>query len=262
VRWASARAGIQLLRGVLPSPRATPVTFGYLLVLLASTVLLRVLGRDTAHVLLAASSTDVAHLGRRPLLVLVGSALWLPDLRWASAAVAFTLALAPVERSIGGRWMLAVFASGHLLATLATELPVAWAIHQGWLAGDAAHRIDVGVSYGSAAVLSALAGLLTASSRRAVLLVAAVMVIVPLLTRPGLTPAGHAAALAIGFLWWPWLARTGRLGSVRPAQALGLLPAGLGGRLPDGRVPGGRVPCGREPGSREPGSDRGPIAAR
>src|SRR5690242_12631286 len=69
--------------GSLIAPVATaPYTCSYVLLLLVTTVLLRHVRPGTARTLLAGSSTDVAHLARDPLEVLVASGLWLPGNSW------------------------------------------------------------------------------------------------------------------------------------------------------------------------------------
>lgn len=208
----------RLVRGaveLLPSPSRTPMTFGYLAVLLGTTGVLHAVGPDIAERVLAASSTDVAHLADAPLRVLGASALWLPSGHWLPYALSFTAVLAPLERAIGGRWTLAVFASGHVLATLATELPVAWAVHAQLLPGSAAHRLDVGVSYGFFASLGAALALLTPRLRALGLAGAAAYALVPFLARPDLTSTGHVLSLLVGLAWWPWLSGRGVAGSLR-----------------------------------------------
>jgi hypothetical protein len=107
-------------------------TVAYLGVLLWTTVLQRHLSAAQARSLLAASSTDVWHLTHRPLLVLIESALWLPGARWWPYAILFLLFMVPLERSVGIRRLFLIFVSGHVLATLLTELPLAVGIALGW----------------------------------------------------------------------------------------------------------------------------------
>lgn len=182
-----------------------PFTYGYLVVLLATTVLLWNVSSRAADRLLAASSTDVAHLAHDPFRVLLTSALWLPGRSWLPYAVVLVLALAPLERRFGVRRAMMVFGSGHLLATLLTELPIAAAIGMHLLAPTAAHRLDVGVSYGTYAAVGAVAGSLRGRPRRLVLAAALVSIVAPQLTDPDMTMYGHLLALGIGICWWPVL---------------------------------------------------------
>ncbi len=213
--WTKANLGSRLLR-FLPGPRDTPLTLGYLAVLLATTATLGLVDQHTASNILAASSTDAAHLVHEPVRVLLASLLWLPSLDWLPWAAGFAVVLAPVERRIGTRWTAVVFLSGHVLATLATELPVFYAVTHGVLPVEAAHRLDVGVSYGFYAVSGVLVGLLAAPARQVVLVVAGTTVLVALVIDPDVTNVGHLLSLLTGLAWWPWLRRRGLSAIVRP----------------------------------------------
>lgn len=195
--------------GGRPQQRAV-LTACYLLVLLLTTLAVHLVPASTADALLDASSTDVWHLVHRPLRVLVASALWLPDEGWEATAVVLAVAMAALERRVGARRTLLVFVSGHVLATLLTEVPVGAATLLGLLPSSAAHRLDVGVSYGTFAVVGALARLLPVRVRAAVLAVAVVLVAVPLAQVHDLTSAGHALSVLIGVAWWPSLRRGAR----------------------------------------------------
>ncbi len=184
---------------------SAPFTYGYLLLLLATTLLLRHVSPRVADRLLASSSTDVAHLTHDPLRVLLASALWLPGRWWLPYAVVLLLVLAPLERRFGVRRAALVFLSGHVLATLLTELPIAAAIMTGWVAPAAAHRLDVGVSYGTYAAVAAFAGSLRRRHTVVLLAVALVSIVAPVATDPDMTMYGHLLALAIGTCWWPAL---------------------------------------------------------
>lgn len=200
---ARRAAGSRPVRSVV----SAPFTHAYLVVLLTSTLLLRHVSSRVAERLLAASSTDVAHLSRDPARVLVTSALWLPGRFWLPYALVFLLVLAPLERRFGVGRAVLVFLSGHVLATLLTELPIAAAIALHWLGPASAHRLDVGVSYGTFAAVGAFAGSLSNRRAAAVLLAAVVTIVVPAGLAPGMTTYGHLLALTVGTAWWPRLYR-------------------------------------------------------
>jgi hypothetical protein len=228
---AAARAVVR----VLPTPHGTPFTFWYLGVLGLTTILLRY-GRPAAvHRLLAISSTDAANLQQHPVQALFLSALWLQDAQWLAYAAIFTLVLAPLERRIGTKWTVLVFASGHVLASLATELPVLWAVRAHVLPTVDDHLLDVGVSYGFFATAGALVLMLPRPARWWVLglLNACVLAIYltsdPTSTDSVVTVAGHTLSLYIGMVGWlPWLRRRQLVGSLhlpgwltrRPAVAV------------------------------------------
>ncbi|GAB3569525.1 hypothetical protein GCM10027445_21510 [Amycolatopsis endophytica] len=210
----------------LPSPVSTPFTFWYLAVLLATTGPQHLFGESVSARLLELASTDAHNLWHRPVLSLVSSALWLGDDGWLVYVVIFTLAVAPLERRIGAGWTCAVFASGHVLATLATELPVMAAIAAGWLPVTDGRWLDIGVSYGFFATAGALVPVLARRFRAAaVLAIETGIVVIYLIDQPTslggiVTFAGHLIAAHIGLLGWSgWLRRHGFAGTLpRPAR--------------------------------------------
>ena len=224
---ARIQAGARQVLRLLPSPRRTPFTFYYLGVLALTTLLLHFGKPSAVHRLLALSSTDAVNLQRHPIQVLLLSALWLQDAHWLIYALIFTAVIAPLERRIGTRWTILIFASGHVLASLATELPVLVAVHAHLLPRVDAHLLDVGVSYGFFAVAGALSVLLPTPFRWWVLglLNASIMAIYlsmdPTSTDATVTVAGHLLSLYIGMLGWlPWLRRRGLVGSLPLPQWL------------------------------------------
>jgi hypothetical protein len=209
------------LRRLLPTPTGTPFTFGYGIVLCLTSLFSAYADPALVHALLQGSSTDVAHLVRTPELVLVGSALWLAGGVASPFAIGFVLVLTALERRIGGLRTAGVFLLGHVLATLATEVPVGLAVLAGQLPGSSLHRLDYGVSFGVAAGTGALAGLLPPWLRVPLLAGFGGMLLQDLLafTDP-MTNWGHLIALAIGVATWPvvrrWQARgVGSPGPVR-----------------------------------------------
>ncbi|CAM5346746.1 rhomboid-like protein [Streptomyces coeruleorubidus] len=206
---------------LLPTPTGTPFTFGYAIVLGLTSLISAYADPALVHALLQGSSTDVAHLARTPELVLVGSALWLAGGVASPFAIGFVLVLTALERRIGGLRTAGVFLLGHVLATLATEVPVGLAVLAGQLPGSSLHRLDYGVSFGVAAGTGALAGLLPPWLRVPLLAGFGGMLLQDLLafTDP-MTNWGHLIALAIGVATWPvvrrWQARDpGSPGPVR-----------------------------------------------
>ncbi|WP_030038186.1 rhomboid-like protein, partial [Streptomyces resistomycificus] len=146
---------------LLPTPTGTPFTFGYAAVLAVTSLVTEYADPALVHTLHQASSTDVAHLVRTPVLVLVASALWIAGGVLSPYAIGFFFVLTALERRIGGLRTAGVFLLGHVLATLATEVPVGLAVLAGHLPDSSLHRLDYGVSFGVATSVGALAGLLT-----------------------------------------------------------------------------------------------------
>jgi lipid-A-disaccharide synthase-like uncharacterized protein len=223
--------GIGAFVRVLPSPRTTPFTFWYLGLLGSTTFLLHFGKPDAVDRLLAMSSTDAVNLQQHPVQVLLLSAAWLADAHWLVYAAIFTIVLAPLERRIGTTWAVLVFASGHVLATLATELPVLWAVRTHLLPMVDAHLLDVGVSYGFFAAAGAMLLMLPTPARWWVLgLLNACIVAIYLSSDPAstdaiVTVAGHTLSLYIGMLGWlRWLRRRGMIGSLRLPTMLRATP--------------------------------------
>ncbi|KUL53365.1 hypothetical protein ADL22_04235 [Streptomyces sp. NRRL F-4489] len=206
---------------LLPTPAGTPFTFWYALLLIATSLFAEYGDPALVSRLLQGSSTDVTHLARAPLLVLVASALWSAGGLATGYAVAFLFVLTALERRIGGVRTAAVFFGGHALATLATELPVGFSVAAGGLPDSSLHRLDYGISFGVMTCAGALAGLLPGWARLPVLAGAGYQALTGLMEYlDPMTDWGHLLALALGVAAWPllrhWHARRGG-----PAPLLG-----------------------------------------
>ncbi|MFL6239776.1 MAG: rhomboid-like protein [Actinomycetes bacterium] len=197
-----------------------PATVVYALVLVGTTLAQLLVASTTRHRLLTGSSTDVVHLARDPLLVVLASAFWLPDVTSVVLAPLVFLVLGLGERRFGTARMVMTFAVGHLAATLLTEGTVAVGVYAGWLTTSHEHRLDVGPSYGVCAVLGLLVASLPAARRNAGYVVLTVLLGVPLIVDSELTTIGHVLAAAVGVaLWWvPWFRRA------RPGRAARRVP--------------------------------------
>ncbi|WP_420707612.1 rhomboid-like protein [Streptomyces sp. HmicA12] len=207
---------------LLPTPTGTPFTFTYAAVLAGTSLFMEFAAPDTVAAALRASSTDVTHLAQSPVLVLLASALWIAGGITSPFVIAFVVVLTALERRIGGLRTAAVFLLGHVLATLATEVPVGLSVLAGHLPDSSLHRLDYGISFGVAASVGALAGLLTPWLRWPVLVGVGAMLVQDLIafTDP-LTNWGHLLALGIGVATWPLVRRWRTRGArrSRPADA-------------------------------------------
>ncbi|NEB74037.1 hypothetical protein G3I40_02100 [Streptomyces sp. SID14478] len=196
---------------LLPTPTGTPFTFAYAAVLLGTSLFMQFADPQTVSAALRASSTDVTHLAQSPALVLVASALWIAGGITSPFVLAFLVVMTALERRIGGLRTAGVFLLGHVLATLATEVPVGLSVMAGHLPDSSLHRLDYGISFGVAASIGALAGLLTPLPRLLVLGGFGAMLVEDLIafTDP-MTNWGHLLALAIGVATWPLVRRRRR----------------------------------------------------
>ncbi|MFJ9716474.1 rhomboid-like protein [Streptomyces sp. NPDC101213] len=212
---------------LLPTPTGTPFTFFYALVLAVTSYVTAHADPALVRSLHENSSTDVAHLLHAPVPVLAASALWVAGGIASPFVPGFLLVLTALERRVGGVRTAGVFLLGHVLATLATEIPVGLAVLAGHLPDSSLHRLDYGVSFGVAASVGALAGLLAPWPRRLLLVVSGGTLLRDLLalTDP-LSNWGHLIALATGVAVWPWVRRRGS--GARDAREWCVRAAGAG----------------------------------
>jgi hypothetical protein len=208
----------------LPKWRETPFACSYVAVLGLATIAFALLDGADQRAVLQTSSTNVIQLSTHPLFVLVSSALWVDGIGdYLFAAAVLVVVATVLERRIGTRRVLAVFASGHVGATLLTEGAVAFGVHAGLLPASTLSRLDVGVSYGLAALLAMTAGLLPGQLRVVGLLAAWGYLGLPLVTGQDMTSWGHAIALGIGVLCWLLLPKDGRRPSTHDDAGIGMM---------------------------------------
>jgi hypothetical protein len=217
------RSRLSRLLKAVPRPLATPFTFWYLVLLGITTLVQHVASPATVNRLLMHSSTDPHNLWQRPLQTLLTSAFWIVDARWIVYAIFFTLVLAPLERRIGSWWTFAIFLSGHVVATLATEVPVSLAKYAGAVGRAETHWLDIGVSYGFFTAAGVLLMMLAPPARKWGILVFETGIILLYISgQPDnlldiVTVCGHLIALHFGmFAWLPWSRHRNFVGSINP----------------------------------------------
>ncbi|MFG2907084.1 rhomboid-like protein [Kitasatospora sp. NPDC048286] len=216
----NARTPRGLLTGALHAvrtyPRRSPLTFGYVVLLLLGHVWVEsVLAADRADALRDHISTNLDNLHDHPVTALFGSALLFDGtltevLSTGFGSTLITLGLgvccclAWTERRHGSLRAAAVFLGGHIGATLLTAAVILLALRHGWYPQDVRQASDYGISYGAQTVL-ALATL--AVPRWARLPWAAFVLAWPLAggggewpgPLPEFTTVGHLLAAALGF---------------------------------------------------------------
>jgi Rhomboid-like protein len=203
---ASAVGGDRRVRRAWSRARAhvagAPATFTYLAVVTGTAVALAATRADVDAVLRGRSS-NLAALADSPPQGLIQSAFFVDGWPMLAVAAALAVALAPAERWLGTPRWLAVFLLGHVV----TSLAVAGAVWVAIAAGDASpglrRMVDVGVSYGFAAVAGVLAYRL--ARRWALAYAAAGLAVLALVlgVHRTFTDLGHLLAFAVGLACLP-----------------------------------------------------------
>jgi membrane associated rhomboid family serine protease len=181
---------------------AAPGTHILLLILAVTTLVLHGVDAPTTTRILRHQSTNLFQMSRDAPRVLVLSAFLLNNGRLLIEAVQFSVVLAPVERWVGTYRWLATFAAGHVGATLATTVGIWLQVREG--AGRSLiYPVDVGASYGVAAVAGVLVYRLPRRWPFAFLAFMAVYLGWPLVISGTFTDWGHLVAFVIGLAMGP-----------------------------------------------------------
>ena len=187
----------RLLRDAGSWIRSAPGAYSWLALVGVTTSRISRMPDEARAAFLAERSTNLGNLAVRPVRVLVASVFYAESSPWFNAA-AFTAVHAPAERWLGTRRWLAVVAIGHVGATLLSQAEVARGVRRG--AHDASVRdvVDVGVSYGTAAVAGVLTYRIPSPWRWGYLAGATALYGVPAVRKRTFTDYGHLAAYALG----------------------------------------------------------------
>ncbi|MFD0273256.1 rhomboid-like protein [Kitasatospora sp. NPDC127111] len=201
------RAGlVDWLLARVPTPRRNPFALGYLAVVGATTTFSKLADPELVLRLQAASSSDGHNLLHHPLRALLLSGFWVAGTIWMPYLWAFAFTVAPLERRIGPGRAAAVFAIGHISATVLSQSVVILCVETGRLESEAMDYLDIGVSYGVLASLGALAGLLSRRGRLLALGAAGALLAEQYTSDQDLvTGIGHPVALLAGVVLWRWL---------------------------------------------------------
>lgn len=183
--------------------RRSPLTFIWLAILLATTIIQHSLSPHDLDRVLGARSTNIHHLTSDPLHVLWTSLFWVDGSRWLPYLVMFMVFHVPAERWLGSlRWLI-VGLSAHIAATYISEGILAVAIRDGEAKTSMVNTLDVGVSYFLAAITAILTYRIAHPWRW--LYLAGVLIVYgyPLFTDLSFTAVGHFTSVLIGLLWYP-----------------------------------------------------------
>lgn len=203
------RAGLaEWVLARVPTPRRNPFALGYLAVVVATTTFAKLADPGLVLRLQEASSSDGHNLVCHPLRALLFSGFWVAGTIWMPYLWAFAFTVAPLERRVGSVRAAAVFAIGHITATVLSQSVVIAAVATGRMESGALDSLDIGVSYGVLVSLGALAGLLSPRGRLLALGGAAVLLADQIAAdRDLVTGVGHPVAVLTGVALWRWLRR-------------------------------------------------------
>ena len=184
-----------------------PLTYGWLVVLMITTIIQHRLTGTKLHAVLLHRSTNIHALGTDPLDVLFSSLLWIDGKSLEPYLLLFTLFLAPAEHWLGHLRWLTVGLTAHILATYISEGILYYAIEE----HDASQRLvlarDIGVSYFLVGLIAVLTYHIARPWRWVYLGVLFVIFAFPLLTMDhvelNFTAIGHFASFLIGLCFYP-----------------------------------------------------------
>jgi Rhomboid-like protein len=198
-----------------------PLTYSWLLVLLITTIIRRHLTKREYHAVVLDSSTNIHHLLKDPLEVLMNSLLWIDGRHWVPYLLLFTLFLAPAEHWLGHLRWLTVGLTTHVLATYIGEGILYYAIKEHEAPERLVHARDIGVSYFLVGVMAVLTYHIARPWRWGYLGVLLVIFGFPLLTMDrvelSFTAIGHFASILIGLCFYP-MARERKRPPLNPAK--------------------------------------------
>ena len=202
--------------GISPPSRAlaavgrAPATAVYLVVLGATTLALATSSDRTVLHLLLGASTNLRNMTTHPLRVLIASAFWVESTAWFWPMVVLVAAVMGVaEWVLGLRRTLVTFAVGHVGATVLTVGAIGVGVDAGLLPRHLAYALDVGPSYGLAALGGVLVTRLSRPWQRCVGAAGLLGGLALALVIDGdFTDAGHLLAAAIGLLLGRYLSTT------------------------------------------------------
>lgn len=182
--------------------QGAPLTAATLLALAVTSATLAGARARGADLMTLGASTNLHNLAVHPVEVLFVSIFWVatPWVFWPVAAVLLPV-LGGAERGLGSGRTALLFLAGHVGATLLTVAGIAVGVGVGWLPASLTYAVDVGPSYGLAAVAAALVAAVATPRRRRVLAVAlAVGLVGVVVVDRSFTDVGHLVAALIGFL--------------------------------------------------------------
>jgi hypothetical protein len=184
-----------------------PLTYTWLTVLLVTTIIQRNLTKRQYHAIVVDGSTNIHHLLKDPLEVLIYSLFWIDGKYWTPYLVLFTLFLVPAEHWLGQLRWLTVGLTAHIGATYISEGLLFLAIRSHDAPQKLMHARDIGVSYFLVGVIAVLTYHIASPWRWGYLAILLVIFGFPLtqidLKDLNFTAIGHFSSILIGLCFYP-----------------------------------------------------------
>lgn len=179
---------------------SAPITFTYMAIFTASTVVQRTSPPRLIDLLTKLNSSNLFRLGDDPVEVLLTSAFWVADhgSDLATYLIVFGTVVAWAERRYGSPRMLLIGASAHVFGSLLTAALEKGAIETGRLPDRIAFATDVGVSYVEVGSCAAAVLVMAGWMRLAGTVVMFVMVGIPVIVDHTIWDVGHLLATLCG----------------------------------------------------------------
>ncbi len=213
--------------------RRADLAIAYCGVVTVLTVVLNVIDPETKQRIVAETSSNLDNLRDHPVQSLLASAFVVPRPIGLVLVAMLLVVLAYAQRFIGRAGALVVGLTGHIGATVIVAMALQSGIFHDLVDPSVRDDVDVGVSYVLACTMAFLT-LFVPSRRRWVWSVAlAVYWLLPAAIERSFTDAGHATALAIGWLlafvcWRAVTAHLSHLGHGPEWQDDAVAPPGSG----------------------------------
>jgi hypothetical protein len=183
--------------------RSAPWTFGWLAILLVTTIVQRSVSPERLRTILGDRSTNIDHLSDDPVRVMISSLFWLDGYFWLPYVLLYCVFNVPAERWLGATRWLAVGLLSHVIATLLSEGLLYWAIEHGRASETLINTEDIGVSYFLAGIVGVLTYRIVYPWRWLYLVAMVALFVSALLSNVTFTGIGHLSAFLLGLACHP-----------------------------------------------------------
>lgn len=188
-----------------------PATYGYGALLILVTVLVSVLSNSAQTRVMLHASTNLYNLLHGHIGTLLSSALLIGDTDTSLLVLPLLICLlALAEVKFGASRLIRIFLAGHLVSTLLVAFGLWVAVEVHWVPLEITHAEDVGISYGSMALIGAFLVLMPSRWRPTWAITWLAVAVAGVAMGRTFTNVGHLLSVSIGLLVGLWLIRGGR----------------------------------------------------